>query len=209
MNSTTLDFNIIKRYFKNIPSKDKKNIMNIIKNTKTSEELITSLKQIFYRILVVPNTNEYIEMKIPNHFGLCLQTVFLNKNTYNRDIHNRDNLIHITTIALPNADIECYDYNNIKLIEYNNKVLDLFYDRIKKYFYTVVIDKFRHWNKKIIEKSRRQKRREKRIYHYFIFQLENILKNILQRNLYKLLCIQNITENYGSLKMNKMIKIMI
>jgi hypothetical protein len=183
-NTNTTDFKVTKRFFSGIKIKDKKDVMHIIKTTETSNELINLLDNIFYRVYVVPTTDEDIEIEI-NKGCWYIQSIKTNKNKCKDsevylNYYKTDELKLITIIELQKANIECYDYD---VNTHNNKILDLFYDKIKKYFETVVLDKFRQWSKKRSRCSRRERRREKKNLPLFHFPIRKYFKEHITEEL--------------------------
>ena len=109
--------------------------------------------------------------------------IYLNKNTYNRDIYRRDELTLITTIELLNANLECYDYDNKRYYELKTNHFNLYYKRIKEHFDTVVLDVFRPWSKKQIKLTNKQKAKELRILKLYHIETKKYFKEHIAKEL--------------------------
>jgi hypothetical protein len=145
---SSLDYNIVKSNFIRFEPKDKSGVKNILNTCRDTEDLLYKLSNIFYFILIVPITDKKIEM---DEFTLLTGNYQYRKKNKMVDgmfCYRKNNLTLITTIELLDVEIECYDYNNSSEDVYNNELLDLYYERIKKHFDIIVLDYFRPWSKK-------------------------------------------------------------
>ena len=166
---------------KKVEPKDKSNVKNILNTCRDTEDLLYKLRNIFYKVLVVPNSNTNIEIVIPYFCGIRM--IYLNKNTYNRDIYRRDELTLITTIELLNADFECYDHDNKRYYELKTNHFNIYYKRIKNHFDTVVLDVFRPWSKKQIKLTNKQKAKELRALKLYHIETRKYFKEHIAKEL--------------------------
>jgi hypothetical protein len=162
--NSSLDFKAIKKHFKNNQSKNKSEVNFIMYRYGYfySEDLIYRLENIFYRVIIVPTTDEYININITDFTTISVNKDTLNNETlmetiFYKNYYEKINLKLYKTIELNNANIECYDFDYEK---YNKEILDLYYLNIKDHFNVSVLDNFRPWSKKLITKSKRQIKRE-------------------------------------------------
>ena len=162
--NSSLDFKAIKKHFKNNQSKNKSDVNFIMYRNGYfyNEDLIYRLEDIFYRVIIVPTTDEYININITDFTTISVNKDTLNNETlmetiFYKNYYEKINLKLYKTIELNNAIIECYDFDYEK---YNKEILDLYYLNIKDHFNVSVLDNFRPWSKKLITKSKRQIKRE-------------------------------------------------
>ena len=182
-----LDYKTAKSFFSNIKPKNKNNVEFLINTTKSCLLLLSYLQNIFYRVYIVPTSDTDIEVIIKD-CGYFRHSIITNKNKCKDsevylNYYKTDELKLITIIELQKANIECYDYDNIS---HNNKILDIYYEKIKKHFETVVLDKFRHWSQKQIKKTAGQRRREKKNLPLFHFPIRKYFKEHITEELIRI-----------------------
>ena len=181
--TNSLDYKVTKRHFSNIKPKNKNNVEFIINTTESCLLLLSYLQNIFYKVLVVPTSDIDIEVII-NECGSFRHSIITNKNTCKNietylTYYKTDELILHTDIQIQNANIECYDYDNIS---HNNKILDIYYEKIKKHFDTIVLDNLRPWSQKRIKNSRTKKKRKKNL-PLFHFPIRKYFKEFIEEEL--------------------------
>jgi hypothetical protein len=158
----SLDFKAIRstfRFEKGNPQYQSFIMKYILPRCKNFNGAILLLKSTFYKIIIVPTTDEDIEIEVD-----CYNmSMIVNKNNLIPDIilstyyYCRNNLKLVTTLTTQKANIECYDFDYEK---YNKDTLDLYYFNIKEHFHKCVLDNFRSWSKKLITKTRSMRKRE-------------------------------------------------